>query len=106
MAATYFIMSSITTVGYGDFTVANKYEQVFCMLIMLFGVLLFTFVSGALSSIISNYDNQQAALQEKLLYLNRLRLQYHLPDKLYADIKKSLIFDFKTNLKGLDQFVS
>jgi hypothetical protein len=79
--------------------------MMFCIFLMLFGVLLFTFVSGALASILANYDAQQAQLQEKLLYLNKLRMQYHIKDSLYVDIKKALIYDHKTNLAGIEDFV-
>lgn len=56
----YFIISTVATVGYGDIKAVNAWERVFCVFLMLFGVTVFTFVSGALSSILSNYDNQQA----------------------------------------------
>lgn len=70
----YFVITTVATVGYGDISPTNWVEQIYCIFLMIFGVLLFTFVSGALSSILSNYDAQQAQLQEKLLYLNKLRM--------------------------------
>jgi hypothetical protein len=69
----YFTVTTVATVGYGDITPVNSYEKCYVIGLMIVGVLLFTFVSGALSSILTNYDTQQAALQEKFLYLNRLR---------------------------------
>ena len=69
----YFIVTTISTVGYGDLSASTTLERVFCIIIMLAGVTTFTFISGALSSILSNYDNSQALLQEKLLYLSKLR---------------------------------
>ena len=57
MAATYFILTSISTVGFGDIHPTNNYEKIFCIVISIFGVLLFTFISGALSSVLTNYDN-------------------------------------------------
>lgn len=74
--ALYFTVTTVSTVGYGDITASNPFEMVYSIILMLVGVLIFTFVSGALSSILSNYDSQQAVLQEKLLYLNKLRNQY------------------------------
>jgi len=56
----YFIITTVATVGYGDISPQNNAEMIYCIMLMLFGVLLFTFVSGALSSILSNYDSQQA----------------------------------------------
>jgi len=38
--------------------------------------------------------------------LNKLRAQYNLGEKLYLDIKKALIYDHKTNLAGIEDFVN
>ena len=51
----------MTTVGYGDISATNTYERLFCIVLMFVGVSCFTFISGALSSILSNYDQSQAA---------------------------------------------
>jgi hypothetical protein len=72
---------------------------------MLAGVTTFTFISGALSSILSNYDHTQANLQEKLLYLGKLRMQHEISDQLYYDIRKALQYDSKTNNTALDNFI-
>jgi len=40
---------------------------------MIVGVTSFSFVSGALASIMASYDQNQATLQEKLLHLNKIK---------------------------------
>jgi hypothetical protein len=72
--ALYFTVTTVATVGYGDVTPVNSVERIYCVMLMLTGVLLVTYVSGALASILTQADVQQAAHQEKLLYLNKLRL--------------------------------
>lgn len=79
----YFTVTTVATVGYGDITPTNLYERMFCSFLMLSGVSGFTFVSGALASIISNYDQSQALLQEKFLHLNKLKMLYKLSDSFY-----------------------
>ena len=69
----YFIVTTTSTVGYGDLSPSTTIERLYGIVTMLAGVTAFTFISGALSSILSNYDNQQAQLQEKLLYLGKLK---------------------------------
>ena len=69
----YFIVTTTSTVGYGDLSASTTIERIYCVIIMLAGVTAFTFISGALSSILSNYDTSQAVLHEKLLYLGKLR---------------------------------
>ena len=48
----YFCISTMTTVGYGDLSPNTTIEQIFGIFIMVLGVLVFTFISGSLSSII------------------------------------------------------
>ena len=57
ITACYFIMTTISTVGYGDISASTRLERCFMILLMLIGVSAFTFISGALSSILSNYDH-------------------------------------------------
>ena len=64
----YFIMQTIATVGYGEIKPETSLEKGFCILLMVIGVSAFTYISGALSSLISNHDIAQADLQQKLLF--------------------------------------
>lgn len=56
----YFVLTTTSTVGYGDITPVNTIERLYGCALMLIGVLSFTFISGALSSILSSYDSRQA----------------------------------------------
>ena len=56
----YWTITTITTVGYGDISGTNNIERFFCSLMMVIGVVSFSFANGSLASIISNYDNQNA----------------------------------------------
>ena len=53
----YFTVTTIVTVGFGDIHAYSVGEKVLCILLMLIGVISFSFATGALSSIISNYDS-------------------------------------------------
>ena len=52
----YFTMTTITTVGYGDIHGTCSVEKIVCIFLHLVGVLSYSFLSGALTSIIFNYD--------------------------------------------------
>ena len=56
ITAVYFIVATTSTVGYGDLSASTTLERLFMVLIMLAGVTSFTLISGALTSLISNYD--------------------------------------------------
>ena len=55
------MMTTIATVGYGDISPQNAFEQSIGILIMFVGVISFTFVSGALASILQSYDSTEAS---------------------------------------------
>lgn len=52
----YFTVTTITTVGYGDISGSTSLEQVFCIVLMVIGVVGFGLLSGALTNILQNYD--------------------------------------------------
>ena len=56
IVAFYWIISTITTVGYGDIHGRNNLERVFCSICMFIGVISFSIANGSLASIIQNYD--------------------------------------------------
>lgn len=66
----YFTITTITTVGYGDISGKTKGEKFYCALMMVFGVLSFSFASGALASILQNLDAKTASFDVKMTILN------------------------------------
>ena len=48
----YFTVTTITTVGYGDITGVNTLERAVSIIIMIIGVVSFSFATGSLSSIL------------------------------------------------------
>lgn len=56
LCSCYFVMTTTSTVGYGDISPSTTLERVFGMVLMFFGVICFTFVSGALASILQAHD--------------------------------------------------
>jgi len=52
----YFIVTTTSTVGYGDLSASTTVERIFTIVIMLAGVTSFTFISGALASILNSSD--------------------------------------------------
>jgi hypothetical protein len=68
----YYTTTTILTVGYGDITAISLYEKLLCIILMIIGVISFSFATGALSSIISNYDSSEANLKYKISKLNSI----------------------------------
>ena len=62
----------MTTVGYGDMSGDTTIERIYLIIVMMFGGFIFSMLTGSLSSILASLDQNEAALAEKMLYLNRL----------------------------------
>jgi hypothetical protein len=85
--STYFIMTTIATVGYGDVCAETAIERIFVMFVMVVGVTFFTLLSGALASIMTAYDSQSSELKEKVLFLNQMKVKAKISDSLYHKIR-------------------
>ena len=53
ISAFYFIVSTMTTVGYGDFSAGTTNEKVFCILLMVGGVFIFSTITGSIAAILA-----------------------------------------------------
>ena len=101
----YFTVTTITTVGYGDLHAANTMERGISIVIMIIGVISFSFATGSLSSIMQNYDQANAKLQERITVLNRIFKDHHLPLELYERLKQAIKYDFNKDQNDINQFV-
>jgi hypothetical protein len=70
--ALYFTMQTLTTVGYGDVSLDSSTERFFVILLQFIGIILFSFASGSLTTIIANYDSENAKNREKTDILNKI----------------------------------
>ena len=52
VAALYFIMTSLTSVGFGNIAANTKQEQIFCVIVLLFGALVYATIFGNITTII------------------------------------------------------
>ena len=90
LTAFYFTITTFSTVGYGDISANNPYEQVFCILIMCIGVTAFAAGTSSLTNLLSSFDHENAKFQESVNMLNKIYKNYCLPLSLYENVKKSL----------------
>lgn len=52
----YFALTTLSTVGYGDYYPISNLERIIAIFIMLCGVAFFSYIMGSFIAIISNYD--------------------------------------------------
>ena len=72
ITAIYFTVTTIVTVGYGDIAAFSMAERIFCIILMLIGVVAFSYATGSLASMISNADSKEGMLREKMTTLQEL----------------------------------
>ncbi|CAI2376813.1 unnamed protein product [Moneuplotes crassus] len=89
----YFIIQVLTTVGYGDITIHSSTEKLLIMMIMLVGVIVFSFAFGSLVSALTNLDSRAAKLKERIFELNSLNKKYKLSTGLYQRLYKEIKFE-------------
>lgn len=65
----YFTVTTITTVGYGDISADTTGERIMCIILMLIGVVSYSYAIGSLSSLLTSLDAKTAKLKEKLSIL-------------------------------------
>ena len=52
----YFMMTSLSTVGFGDYYPTNNFERIFGSLILLAGVAVFSYIMSKLATMIINFN--------------------------------------------------
>ena len=88
--AIYLVTITITTVGYGDISATNTYERWFCSVIMLIGVISFSFANGSLGLIITQMNTKQSIVFEKIQVLDKIKKNYNMSEELYKKCKRTL----------------
>jgi len=66
MGAIYWSVVTVTTVGYGDITQTSSFELAWVLLIVVFGVVVFTTFLGELSTLFSELASSSAVNEERI----------------------------------------
>jgi voltage-gated potassium channel len=86
MQSFYFIVTTMTTVGYGDMSGNTTTEQMFCIGLMIFGVFFFSMITGSLSSILATLDQGNAELERRVMFLSQLKNKHGLQENICEEI--------------------
>ena len=73
VASLYFIVQTMTTVGYGDISSNNQGEYVLNIFLKLAGVVLFSLVQSFVLNMIGTINKNQAIIEKKMGSLNRFQ---------------------------------
>jgi hypothetical protein len=61
---TYYAFTSLSTVGFGDYAPVSNVERIFCSLILLFGVAIFSYIMGNFIEILGSFKVLMAELDD------------------------------------------
>lgn len=90
--SSYYALTTLSTVGYGDFYPISNRERMFAVVIMLGGVAFFSYIMGSFIEILSNYDSRDSnadlvsELNYWLLSMQRFTKEQPLHKNLFLDI--------------------
>jgi len=74
----------------------NKIFRIFAIIWMFIGCFLYSFIIGALTSLLLNVDSKYAQYQENLRILLLIKKEYFVENELFVKINKFLKYDMKT----------
>ena len=103
--AFYFILTTITTVGYGDISGSTTYEYLYSMIVEFVGLTFFSFLTGTISVMFSGDQSFESLINARmeeldlwLLRLENCNKEEKIPNKLYHSIKEfiqdAFVYDF------------
>ena len=99
----YYVLTGLTTVGYGDYNATNEYEKIFGITVMFLGVAIFSYVMSEFSDQINIYNktfgdrDQGNALHNHLSLLNKFCKNKPFSKDLISKIDKHFQFFWKNN---------
>lgn len=60
----YYALTTLSTVGYGDYYPISNIERILAVIIMLGGVAFFSYIMGNFIEIITNYEKKMGAVDK------------------------------------------
>ena len=105
IAAIYYVMTTLTTVGYGDISVKSHHERIFQIILLIIGTIAYSWVLTYISNYIRKKQEKYIVYEEKKNILEEIKINYPNLDKnLYDRISRYLSYNkkkYKNDVKYL-----
>ena len=85
--AFYFVVATITTVGYGDVSPETPLEKSFVSLLMMFGGAFYGFIIASLASLLASWDINKTVLEGKMDGITNYMKIRKFPRQLYRKVR-------------------
>jgi CRP-like cAMP-binding protein len=88
LAALYWAMTTLTTVGYGDIIPTTNVERAYCILSMVIGGGFYGYVVGSITSVVASDDLNNAVYYERLDLFQAWLAHHRFPTDLQRGLKR------------------
>ena len=104
----YFMITTMTTVGYGDIICVSPIERIYHIILLVIGTLLYTFLVSKMGNYLREQSHEEIKLSKDLNILENIRITYpSMSYKLYSKIKSHLLTIFNKRKKtGLSLLIN
>lgn len=106
LASLYFNHTTIFTVGYGDIISKNVYERIYNVILMIVGIMLYSFALTSISNIVKINDEKTKNYDKKREYLDHISMKYLINKQLYDKLLRHLSYDMKTDKSNKLDFLN
>ncbi|CAG5091532.1 Oidioi.mRNA.OKI2018_I69.PAR.g13107.t1.cds [Oikopleura dioica] len=100
-ASLYFVMTSLTSVGFGNVAANTAAEQIFCVCMLIFGALLYATIFGNVTTIIQQIYADTNRYHDMLSSVREFMRLYQIPHGLRERIMDYIVSTW-TLTKGID----
>ena len=87
LSSIYFLITTVTSVGYGDITGNSITEYIFQIFLLIIGIIAYSWLISSISNYVKEKNQQNEVFNQKLAILNEIKLEHQkFPKELYDKI--------------------
>ncbi len=105
LTSLYFHFVTVLTVGYGDITMTNQYEKLYCILFMIMGISFYSLVVSYLSDVFFKLDANAQRYNNYKEYLDELSASSNINEDLYFKTEIAINFLCKEKVSGVYEMI-
>ena len=102
----YYICATVFTIGYGDIVSVNIYERFFNLILLVVGIMIYSYAVSALSNYVQSVDSKTLDYQNKVTILKQIRVSHEkMPQDLYDKISRFLLYRLNNETKDKNEII-